>query len=157
MSQLSQTINEDTQQDIKGQSEAFVSEELVNIFRNDPYGQKLGFKLLHVKPGYALANAVVTDETLNFAGAPHGGFLFSLADYALAAASNSHGRLTVGMTVSIQFFAKANIGDELYAEAMESHLANRTGFYEIIIRTDSKKIAQCIGTVHRFDSQVEIE
>lgn len=129
--------------------------EFIDIFRNDPYGQKLGFQLLEVEPGYSLVEVFITDDILNFAGAPHGGFLFSLADYAFAAASNAHGRLSVATTVSIQFFAAAKVGEKLYAEAKESHLANRAGFYDITIRTSSDKmIAHCIGTAHRFERSV---
>ncbi|MFQ6090313.1 MAG: hotdog fold thioesterase, partial [Candidatus Bipolaricaulia bacterium] len=62
---------------------------------HDPFARSLGIELLELGPGYGRAAMTVREEMLNFQGIPHGGAIFSLADAAFAAASNSHGRTAV--------------------------------------------------------------
>lgn len=119
-------------------------------FQNDPYAQKLGFHLREVEPGYAVIETTAREDVLNFGGIVHGGFLFSLADYAFAVASNSHGVFAVATNVSIQFLAAAQPGDKLVAKAKETHCTKRVGYYEMSVETEhGKPIAKCLGTVHR--------
>ncbi|MCF8568088.1 hotdog fold thioesterase [Alicyclobacillus tolerans] len=133
-----------------------ISSSLQELFKNDPYAQQLGFEIVDVSPGYAQVTAVVSEDTLNFAGSPHGGFLFSLADYAFAVASNAHGRQAVATTVSIQFYQIARPGTRLRAQAQETHLTYRTGYYDMTVTTeDGLLIAKCQGMVYRTSREWE--
>lgn len=129
-----------------------MNERLIERFRTDPYARRMGFELLEAETGRALVRTNLDESGLNFAGVPHGGLLFSLADYALAVASNSHGQVAVATSVSIQFLARAEVGETLLAEARETHLARRAGFYEIAISTGAGRLlAKCLGVVHRTE------
>lgn len=132
-----------------------VAPELVERFRQDPFARRMGFELLEVAPGYARAAASLGEDGVNFAGVPHGGLLFSLADYALAVASNSHGRVAVATSVAVQFLAAARLGATLVAEARETHLTHRAGFYEMTV-TDGggSVVAKCLGVVHRTEREL---
>lgn len=75
----------------------------------------------------------VREEMLNGFGLIHGGIAFSLADSALAFASNAYGRLSVALECSISYPAPVNNGDTLTATAEELSLTNRIGVYQITI------------------------
>ncbi|PTX55362.1 acyl-CoA thioesterase [Melghirimyces profundicolus] len=132
-----------------------LTESLMDRFRNDPYAKRMGFELTDAAPGFARASVLLTGELFNFAGTPHGGLIFSLADYAFAVASNSHGRVALATQVSVQFMAAARKGERLTAEARETHRTHRAGFYEMRVNTDdSRLIARFLGVVHRLERPV---
>ena len=129
---------------------SFLPPERVERFRQDPFARRMGFELVEAGPGYARVAVDLTEDLFNFAGTPHGGLLFSLADYAFAVASNSHGRISLATHVSVQFLAAAEAGERLYAEAKESHLTRRAGFYDMTVTTETGRVvARCLGVVHR--------
>jgi len=89
---------------------------------------------------------------LNFHGIPHGGAIFSLADAAFAAASNSHGTRAVALEMTVHYLAAAEAGTTLYAEAQEEKLGKRTALYRIrVTDPDGNLIASCQGLVYRRD------
>ena len=67
--------------------------ELKAYFDADRFATGIGIELLEVKEGYARARMEVSERHLNAAGVMQGGAIFTLADYAFAACSNSHGTL----------------------------------------------------------------
>jgi uncharacterized protein (TIGR00369 family) len=69
--------------------------------RTDPYGQLLGVEVVEVGDGSASAELTAGERHTNFLGLVHGGAVFSLADAALAAASNSGDRTAVATVVTI--------------------------------------------------------
>ena len=69
----------------------------------DPYGRWLGIELLELRPGYCRAGLTLAPHMANFHGSPHGGAIFSLADFAFGGACNGHGEPAVALTVTIQF------------------------------------------------------
>lgn len=94
----------------------------------------LGMKLEKIKPGYALISMTVRADMLNGHQTCHGGFLFALADSTFAFACNSHNLVTVASGCTIDFVAPGREGDVLEAEAVERHLAGRTGVYDVTVR-----------------------
>jgi acyl-CoA thioesterase len=93
--------------------------EQIKLFfsENAEFGKNIGIKLLDVKYGYAKAKMKVTKFHLNLAGVCHGGAIFTLADFAFGVASNSFGKIALGIDTSISFINAAKEGDELIAEA----------------------------------------
>jgi acyl-CoA thioesterase len=83
----------------------------------DPYGRWLGIELLELRPGYCRAALTIEPHMVNGHGSPHGGAIFSLADFAFGGACNSHGEAAVALTVTIQFHVAARVGQRLVAEA----------------------------------------
>jgi acyl-CoA thioesterase len=116
----------------------------------DPFAKRMGIELQEVRPGYSRVGMTLTPDMLNFHGIPHGGAIFSLADAAFAAASNSHGQMAVALSVTISFLAAAEPGSHLVAEAQELRKGHRSGFYQIAVRKETGDlIATCQAVVYR--------
>ena len=66
---------------------------VVNTMMNkDYFSQWLGIDVVLAAPGQSILKMKIRKEMLNGFGIAHGGISFSLADSALAFASNSHGQ-----------------------------------------------------------------
>jgi acyl-CoA thioesterase len=104
---------------------------------NDRLAQALGIELLEVGDGTATARMTVGKQHLNAASSGHGGATFSLADFAFAAAVNSHGRLAVAIQTSISFVRAPLEGDVLTAEAREIALHPKLAVCDVSVRDQS--------------------
>src|SRR5215813_8501092 len=102
----------------------------------DLYARWLGIELLDVRPGYCRAALTLAPHMVNLHGNPHGGAIFSLADFAFSGACNSHGEAAVALTVTIQFHVAARVGQRLVAEAREARQGKRAGFYTMTVKND---------------------
>jgi len=120
----------------------------------DPYGRWLGIELLDLQPGYCRAALTLAPHMANFHGSPHGGVIFSLADFAFAGACNGHGEPAVALTVTIQFHAAARVGRRLVAEAREMRQGKRAGFYAMTVtdEADGTVVATCQAVSLRTDA-----
>ncbi|MFJ8090667.1 hotdog fold thioesterase [Lysinibacillus sp. NPDC095746] len=76
-------------------------------------------ELVELKAGFAKMTIFPTPHMLNTHGTVHGGIIFSLADYAFAAASNSYGKTAVGVTNTIHYMSPALADHQLTAIAEE--------------------------------------
>ena len=116
----------------------------------DPYAGWLGIELLELEPGYCRAAMRLAPHMVNFQGAPHGGAIFSLADYAFSGACNAHGEPAVALSVTIQFLAAAAPGARLTAEARAERQGRRAGFYVMTVTDDrGTVIASCQAVAFR--------
>ena len=97
---------------------------------------------------------VINDSHLNGVNVVHGGAIFTLADLAFAAASNSHGTVAVAINASIWFVTAAREGT-LYAEAKEVSRNPKLATYSIQVTDDSGDIvAHFEGMVYRKKDQI---
>ena len=121
----------------------------------DPYGRWLGIELLELRPGYCRAALTLTPHMANFHGSPHGGAIFSLADFAFGGACNGHGEPAVALTVTIQFHAAPQSGRRLVAEAHVTRQGRRAGFYAmtVIDEADGTVVATCQAVALRTDAR----
>jgi acyl-CoA thioesterase len=87
----------------------------------------LGMRLDAVGPGSATISMTVTERMVNGHGICHGGFIFALADSAMAFASNSHGERAVAQHCAVTFLRPGRLGEELRADAAERARAARSG------------------------------
>ncbi len=101
--------------------------------RNDRFAANAGAKLVEVREGYARAEMTVTSEHLNAGRVCQGGALFTLADLAMAAVMNSHGKLTLSIESTISFIRSAVEGDTLTAEAVETVNHHKIPYIEVKI------------------------
>ena len=116
----------------------------------DPLSRLLGLELEASGPGRARLRATVRPEHCNMHGTAHGGFVFSLADTALAVASNSHGPVALALVASIHFTRAVRPGAQLVAEAREVSLTRSSAVYEVEVRLEGgDTVALFTGTVHR--------
>jgi acyl-CoA thioesterase len=126
-----------------------VGEATRELINKDPYAAYLGVEVLDIKPGWAKVGVKLNPDHLNFLGMVHGGVIFSLADVAFAAASNSFGSKAVALSVSIDFISAAVISDELIAEVGLVSRAGKTGNYEMkVLDSVGNTIALCHGWVY---------
>lgn len=114
-----------------------VPEELRERIAADPFCETLGVELRELAPGRAVTALEVTDGLLNFHGTPHGGAIYSLADAAFAAASNSHGEAAVALETNISYLEAVDVGTTLTATAEETHLTRRTAEYEVVVAAEA--------------------
>ncbi len=120
------------------------------MFNNDPFSQWLGIERVEEGPGIASLRMTVRGEMLNGFGIMHGGIAFSLADSALAFASNSHGRKALSIEVSMSYLESVKEGDTITATAEEASLTNKIGIYYITITNqENTRVALFKGTVYR--------
>jgi acyl-CoA thioesterase len=100
---------------------------------------------------------VVRKEMLNGFSIAHGGISYSLADSALAFASNARGVQAVSIETSIAHVAQAREGDILTTRVEEKSLTTRTGLYHVeVMNQDGKVIAFFKGTVFRTGKVWEV-
>jgi acyl-CoA thioesterase len=128
-----------------------LAEIVVNkMLEHDEFSKWLGIKVVELKPGYSKLKMKVRKEMLNGFHICHGGVTFSLADSALAFASNNYGRVSVALETSIAYPAPVYEGDVLTAEAEEQSKGNSVGIYNISITNQSStKVGVFRGTVYR--------
>jgi acyl-CoA thioesterase len=127
------------------------AEKVVNhMLQNDAFSQWLGVELLEFREGFCKLKMTLRAEMTNGFGIAHGGISFSFADSALAFASNARGDHAVSIETSIAHTRPAQIGDVLFAEAIEKSHTRRFGIYEVLV-TNSRGdlIALFKGTVYR--------
>ncbi len=127
-------------------------QQIVNkMMENDAFSRWLGMSVDHISEGQCTLSMTVRAEMLNGFGIAHGGITYSLADSALAFASNSYGRQSVSIDTNINHIETLSEGDVITATAMENALKNKFGFYTIEIKKDNKVVALFKGTVYRSD------
>ncbi|MDA8415314.1 MAG: PaaI family thioesterase [Desulfobacteraceae bacterium] len=105
----------------------------------DLFARHSGIELLDAGPGWAKASMKIEPFHFNGAGTVHGGAIFTLADFAFAVASNSHGILSMGINTSVSFVKAATQG-VLYAEARELARNPKLASYSVQITDDSNDV-----------------
>ena len=121
-------------------SDNTLSEKIVNkMYDADWFSQWLGIEPVKVEQGHCILKMTIRKEMLNGFAIAHGGITYSLADSALAFASNSHGRMSVSVETSISHTVSLKEGDEIVAEAVEVSLSNKIGIYHVAIRKVTDK------------------
>lgn len=128
------------------------AEEIIKnkMYANDAFSKWLGIEIINVGEGSCKLKMKVRNEMLNGFAIAHGGITYSLADSALAFASNSHGKKAVSVETSISHTQSVKKGDELIATATEQHISDKIAVYQIVVTNqENKKVALFKGTVYR--------
>lgn len=116
------------------------------MWADDPASKGLGMRLEDIAPGRARFSFVVTAMMVNSHGICHGGFIFALADSAMAFAANSHGEHAVAQHCSITYVRPGRLGETLTAEAVERTRAGRSGIYDVRVSgADGTVVAEFRG------------
>jgi len=119
--------------------------QLEQILRNDRFAQHNDIRLVSIGIGTAMAEMSVSEKHLNGVNIIQGGALFTLADFAFAAASNSHGRIAVATNANITFFKGISSG-KLTAVAQELNSGKTLSHYSVdILDEEGTKIAYFTG------------
>lgn len=124
------------------------------MYENDKFSQLLGIERLEDAPGVCKLRMTIREEMCNGFGIAHGGITYSLADSALAFASNSRGRHAVSIETSISHFKPVFAGDIIIASADEKSFSNRIAVYEVRVEKENAElIALFKGTVYIKDRE----
>lgn len=127
-------------------------QELLNC---DHFARHVGIELVEVAPGRAKATLGIRHHHLNGFNIVQGGVIFTLADYAFAAASNSHGLIALAVNASIAFIKAADHGT-LTAVAEEVSVSSKLGTYRVtVFDEESQPVAIFQGTVYRKHAKGE--
>jgi acyl-CoA thioesterase len=107
------------------------------VWADDKATRAMGMTIEKVGPGFAVLSVRVGESMVNGHGFCHGGYIFSLADSAFAFACNSHNQRHVAQQCQITYLAPGRIGMRLVAEARERHRGERSGIYDVTVKTES--------------------
>jgi acyl-CoA thioesterase len=116
------------------------------MYADDLASRRLGIAVSDVAPGRAVTAMRVTDQMINGHALCHGGYVFLLADSALAFASNTYGERAVAAACDVSFIEPVRLGEELTATAAERHRRGRSGIYDVTVRRgDGTVVAEFRG------------
>ena len=127
------------------------------MWREDRASAGLGMPLEEVGPGCARLSMTVGEAMVNGHGVCHGGFIFALADSAMAFACNSHGLHALAQHCAITFIRPAHLGETLVAEAAERTRGARSGIYDVrVTGSDGAVMAEFRGHSRTTGQKFEI-
>ena len=78
--------------------------------KRDQFAKYVGIELMEASAGKAKVRLKIKEHHLNGVNLVHGGAIFSLADFAFAVASNSHGTMALGINANISYVKATNNG-----------------------------------------------
>jgi acyl-CoA thioesterase len=107
------------------------------MWAEDNASRAMGMKVEKVGPGLAVLSMSVGVNMVNGHGLCHGGYIFSLADSAFAFACNSHNQRHVAQHCQISYLAPGRLGMRLVAEARERHRGERSGVYDVTVKSEA--------------------
>jgi acyl-CoA thioesterase len=120
----------------------------------DQFARHVGIELTDVKPGWAKVCMKIEPFHFNGAKTVHGGAIFTMADFAFAVASNSHGTLAMGINTSVSFVKAATKG-VLYAEAKEESMNKKLASYSVQVTDDEGDVVAIFqGMVYRKNQSI---
>lgn len=119
------------------------SEEIVQLFQNDRFATENGAMIDEVDDHYAKCSLLLGDKHRNAMGAVMGGVYFTLADFALAVASNWQEMGTVTLNSEIAYLTPAK-GERLTAEAICVKNGRTTGYYRIEVKDEKENLAAVV-------------
>ena len=126
------------------------AEVVTKMMSQDAFSKWLGIEVARVEMGHCLLQMKVRKEMTNGFGIAHGGITYSLADSALAFASNSRGIQSVSIETSISHLKKVETNDILTVTAKEVSCTRKIAVYQMTITNQKEEVvADFKGTVYR--------
>ena len=135
----------ETHQSAPGPRQDEIVARLEEIYANDPAVREHGVTLGEVAEGRVVLHRDVTADMVNSHKICHGGFLFHLADSALAYCVASHGDTPVTRRAEITYVAPAKLGTRLTATAEENIAFGRDRVIEVRVTADDELVAYFTG------------
>jgi len=127
------------------------------MLENDAFSKWLGIQVSDIALGHCILHTEIRSDMVNGFGICHGGITYSIADSALAFASNTHGIKSVSIETSISHIIQIKVGDKITATAKEKSLINKLGIYEVeLTNQNNDLVALFKGTVYRTGKAWEV-
>jgi len=114
---------------------------------NEPYGRLFAIKVVEIRKGYSKVVMAAKPEFENMFNIIQGGAVFSLADFAFAAAVNAYEEMAVAMNINISYIKSAMSGEELTAEAKEISRGSKTSVYSITVKNNKQELIAVLQAV----------
>lgn len=125
------------------------------MFDADRASQGVGITIDEVRHDYARLSMTVREDMVNGLGVCHGGYVFLLADSAMAFASNARNQVTLAAAATIDFLTPALLGDVLTAEAHDAIIGSRTGLADVVVTAnDGRRVAVFRGRTARVRGEI---
>jgi len=123
-------------------------EQIRQLLGKDEFAKQNNIELVSIGKGEAVAKMEILPKHLNGLGSVQGGAIFTLADFALAAASNSYGVPAVGLDSNISFIKGGNSG-VYFAKVKENFRRRTIANYTVEVENEkAEKIALFHSTVY---------
>jgi acyl-CoA thioesterase len=130
--------------------QALAEQVVQKMLDADAFSAWLGVSVLSVAPGKSKLRMVVRPEMVNGFGTAHGGIAYSLADSALAFATNTGGTISVALDTTMSYPAAVRVGDVLMATCVEENRTNKIGFARVTVTNQNgETVGHFRGTVYR--------
>ncbi|MCJ8270542.1 MAG: hotdog fold thioesterase [Psychrosphaera sp.] len=113
-----------------------VLEIVERLLANDPASKMLGMEIVYARHDHCQMSMVVRQDMANGYDVCHGGFIFALADTAVAFACAIENKVAVSASSEIEFLASASMGDTLIATADVIHHKGRNCFCNIMVKNE---------------------
>jgi len=121
-------------------------EEAKDFFKGDRFAMVNGMQLDEIYEGGCVCSCRISDDHRNALGGVMGGVIFTLADFAFAAASNNDHKPTVSMDSDIRFLASTR-GSVLTARASLVKSGRTASVFTVTVTDElGKEIALYTGT-----------
>lgn len=128
---------------------------LERMLAKDAFSRHLGLEVDEVREGYCRLHFRIREDMMNGFDILHGGVSYAAADSAFAFACNSHGRLSVALSTSMEYLEPGRVGDTFTVEAKEEGLKNKVGVYGIrITNQEGVLVALFKGTCYRTSKAI---
>jgi acyl-CoA thioesterase len=125
-----------------------------SMYADDAASKGLGMEIRDVTYGGAVVTMTVRDDMVNGLDICHGGLVFSLADSAMAFASNSYNQHAVAINAEIDWVRPARRGDTLTATATERHRAGRSAITDVVVANQAgETVAYFRGRTRTVDGR----
>lgn len=132
-----------------------LEQAVIKFFEKDRFAHYVGIELIKVDRGYAVTRLELSDRHFNGLDVVQGGAIYTLADFAFAAAINSEGNATVGINSSITYF-KAPKGKVITAEAKQISSDKKICGCDVdVLDEDGSLIAKFNGTGYRKNLKID--
>ncbi|MDR1617175.1 MAG: PaaI family thioesterase [Syntrophomonadaceae bacterium] len=119
----------------------------------DYFAALTGIEIISIKPGYAKMKLEIQKKHLNATGVVQGGAIFTLADFALAAATNYDTNVALVIDCQIAFLHPTKKGT-LWAETEQiSDSKSLTSYMIKISNEENKLVAQYYGRAFKKNNQ----
>ena len=122
------------------------AEEARDYFSKDRFATDNGMSLDELDSSHAVTSLTLDARYRNAFGGVMGGAIFTLADFAFAALTNDHERVTVAQQVSINYLSPCK-GERLIATARYRKDGRSSCVVNVDVVDDTgRDIAQFVGT-----------
>ena len=120
-----------------GTAGSFITAAAATMYAADAASRALGISLVEAGEGTATVQLEVQEHHVNGLGVCHGGIVFTLADTAMAFASNAGGEQALAAQASIDWLAPALAGRTLTATASPTVQQGRTAIHDVTVVDDA--------------------